>query len=201
MRPAGSVGRWSSAPTCSTPTACRPSSDAWSESCWRSRPIRPGGCRRLDLLDDSERGRLADLGNRAALTAAPTPVSIPGLFADQVARTPEAVALELRGAVVDLSPARRGLRPSWRSDWPSTVPPRERCVALLFSRSAEAILAILAMLKTGAAYLPIDPALPSARIDFMLADAAPSSPSARPTCPAGSTVSSCRSSTSTNPPP
>ena len=47
------------------------------------------------------------------------------------------------------------------------------CVALLFSRSAEAIVAILAVLKTGAAYLPIDPAVPAARIEFMVADAAP----------------------------
>ena len=47
------------------------------------------------------------------------------------------------------------------------------CVALLFERSAEAVVAMLAVLKTGAAYLPIDPALPAARIGFMMADAAP----------------------------
>ena len=50
---------------------------------------------------------------------------------------------------------------------------RVQCVALLFSRCAEAIVAILAVLKTGAAYLPIDPALPAARIGFMVDDAAP----------------------------
>ena len=48
-----------------------------------------------------------------------------------------------------------------------------QCVALLFNRSAEAIVAILAVLKTGAAYLPIDPALPAVRIGFMIEDAAP----------------------------
>ena len=46
-------------------------------------------------------------------------------------------------------------------------------MALLFTRSAEAIVAILAVLKTGAAYLPIDPAVPAARLEFMVADAAP----------------------------
>ena len=46
-------------------------------------------------------------------------------------------------------------------------------MALLFSRSAQAVVAILAVLKTGAAYLPIDPSVPTARIKFMIADAAP----------------------------
>src|SRR6202034_984990 len=48
-----------------------------------------------------------------------------------------------------------------------------RCVALLLPRSADAIVAILAVLKTGAAYLPIDPALPDTRIGFLLTDAPP----------------------------
>ena len=52
------------------------------------------------------------------------------------------------------------------------VGPGDR-VALLMPRSAEAIVAILAVLKTGAAYLPIDPAVPTARMEFMLDDAAP----------------------------
>ena len=52
------------------------------------------------------------------------------------------------------------------------VGPGQR-VALLLPRSAEAIVAILAVLKTGAAYVPIDPAVPAARVEFVLDDAAP----------------------------
>ncbi|WP_142392522.1 AMP-binding protein, partial [Mycobacterium sp. 3519A] len=48
-----------------------------------------------------------------------------------------------------------------------------RCVALLLERSADAVIAMLAVLKAGAAYLPIDPATPPARITFVLTDAAP----------------------------
>ena len=46
-------------------------------------------------------------------------------------------------------------------------------VALLLPRSVEAIVAIFAVLKTGAAYVPIDPTVPAARVEFVLDDAAP----------------------------
>ena len=46
-------------------------------------------------------------------------------------------------------------------------------MALLLERSAQAVVAMLAVLKTGAAYLAIDPAQPEARIGFVLDDAAP----------------------------
>ncbi|WP_156764542.1 non-ribosomal peptide synthetase, partial [Mycobacterium sp. E3247] len=127
----------------------------------------------LDLLDEAEHARLDKLGNRAVLTApVAAPVSLPALFAAQVARTPESVALVCAGRSMtyrelDEAAHRLALVLAGRGAVPG------RSVALLFSRSAEAIVAILAVLKAGAAYLPIDPALPESRIAFVLSDAAP----------------------------
>ena len=48
----------------------------------------------IDVLDADEHARLMGSGNRAVLTApAPAPVSVPQVFAAQVARTPAAVAM------------------------------------------------------------------------------------------------------------
>ena len=127
----------------------------------------------LDLLDVGEHARLDEVGNRAVLTRpAPVSVSIPVLFAEQVARTPEAVAVSFAGRSVtyrELDEASNRLAHLLAGHG---VGPGQ-CVALLFSRSVEAIAAILGVLKTGAAYLPMDPGAPGERIGFMLADAAP----------------------------
>ena len=134
-------------------------------------PTRPLSS--IDLLDADEHARLDAIGNRAVLTQpVTTPVSIPALFAAQVARAPEAVALvcgEVSWTYRVLDEAANRLAHLLSGQG---VGPGE-CVALLLERSAEAIVAMLAVLKTGAAYLPIDPVLPAARIGFMLDDAAP----------------------------
>ena len=112
-------------------------------------------------------------GNRAVLTQpAPPPVSVPVVFAEQVARTPEAVAFSFEGRSMTYRELEEAANRLAHLLAGHGVGPGQ-CVALLLSRSAEAIVAIMAVLKTGAAYLPIDPALPDARIGFMLADAAP----------------------------
>ena len=126
----------------------------------------------VDVLDAGEHARLDGWGNRAVLTQPATPVSIPVLFAAQVARTPEAVAVTVEGRSMtyrEVEEAANRLAHLLAADGAGPG----QCVALLFSRSAQAIVAILAVLKTGAAYLPIDPAVPDARMRFMVADAAP----------------------------
>jgi amino acid adenylation domain-containing protein/thioester reductase-like protein len=127
----------------------------------------------VDLLDESEHARLDEIDNRAVLSAgASSAVSVPVLFAAQVARTPDAVALVCEGCSwsyrqLDEAANRLAHLLAGCGVGPGCV------VGLLLERSAQAIAAIVAVLKTGAAYLPIDPEHPPARIGFMLADAAP----------------------------
>ncbi|OBH58687.1 hypothetical protein A5686_23570 [Mycobacterium sp. E2479] len=127
----------------------------------------------IDLLDFAEEAQLFDLGNRDALDRpATSPVSIPGAFAAQVARTPDAVALTFDGRSMtyrELDEAANRLAHLLAAQGAGP----DESVALLFSRSAEAIVSIAAVLKTGAAYVPIDPGHPDERISFMLADAGP----------------------------
>ncbi|WP_448500501.1 amino acid adenylation domain-containing protein, partial [Mycolicibacterium thermoresistibile] len=127
----------------------------------------------VDLLDSEERNRLSDWGNSSVLDRPePDVATIPDLFAAQAARTPDAVAMSCGDRAWTYRQldehanrlarvlAARGARPGER-------------VALLLPRTGEAVTAILAVLKTGAAYLPLDPAHPDARIEFVLSDAAP----------------------------
>ena len=154
----------------------------------------------MDLLDDGEHAGLDGWGNRAVLTQpAPAAVSIPAVFAAQVARAPEAVAIsagERSWTYREVEQAANRLAHLLAGEG---VGPGQR-VALLLPRSAEAIVAMLAVLKTGAAYVPIDPVVPAARIEFMLADAAPIAAITTAELRRGWTGTTCWSSMSTTPP-
>ncbi|WP_099038963.1 non-ribosomal peptide synthetase [Mycobacterium neglectum] len=127
----------------------------------------------IDPLAAGERDELDEWGNRAVFgRPATTPMSITAMFDDQVTRAPEAVAVTFEGRSItygelDEAANRLAHRLSGLGAGPG------QRVALLLPRTHEAIAAILAVLKTGAAYLPIDPAHPDARIEFVLGDAAP----------------------------
>ncbi|MFC4063277.1 condensation domain-containing protein, partial [Planomonospora corallina] len=123
----------------------------------------------LDLLGDGERELLAGWSAEAGEVPGGTAVD---LFEERVRRAPEAVALvdgrteltyaELNARVNRLAHHLIGLGAG-----------PERYVGLAVPRSADMVVAFLAILKSGAAYLPLDPGLPPERLAVMLADAAP----------------------------
>ncbi|QCH24464.1 non-ribosomal peptide synthetase [Mycobacteroides salmoniphilum] len=126
----------------------------------------------VDVLGADERVLLDVMGNRAVLDRRATGVSIPELFGAQVARTADAVALSCRDRSWTYAAVGRDSNRLAHFLIGLGAGPG-RCVAVMFGRSAEGIIAILAVLKTGAAYVPIDPAVPDARIDFVVGDAKP----------------------------
>ncbi|WP_165606768.1 non-ribosomal peptide synthetase [Mycolicibacterium iranicum] len=135
----------------------------------------------IDLLDSVEKARLDRWSNRAVLThPAPAPVSIPSLFSAQVARTPDSQALTCGGRCWSYRELDDSTTRFAHLLADSGIGPGHR-VALLLPRSAEAIVSILAVLKTGAAYVPIDPSAPAARMQLVLGDAAPTAAITTPT--------------------
>ncbi|MFL6286412.1 MAG: amino acid adenylation domain-containing protein, partial [Pyrinomonadaceae bacterium] len=124
---------------------------------------------RLPMMrPEKESGLLVDGG--------PLPVpqqTLHEMFCEQAARTPDAVALvcgphSLTFRELDSRSNRLARQLASRGVGP------ERVVALALPRSPDLVVAILAVLKAGAAYLPLDPDYPPARISLMLSDASAS---------------------------
>ncbi|MFJ6483324.1 amino acid adenylation domain-containing protein [Streptomyces sp. NPDC091682] len=130
-------------------------------------PSTPVG--EVDLLS-AEQHRLIREWNG---TAVPVPdTTLVELFEQQVARTPGAPATVFRGerlsyAELDARAELLAGQLSARGAGP------ERIVAVALHRSTEMVVSLLAVLKSGAAYLPVDPSLPADRIAYLLSDAEP----------------------------
>ncbi|MFF6967763.1 amino acid adenylation domain-containing protein [Streptomyces anthocyanicus] len=136
----------------------------------------------LEIMDAAERRLVLQEWNDTA--AEPPAASVTGLFERQARRSPGATALEF--GEVRLSYAELNARANRlarhlvaRGAAPG------RFVAVALPRSAELVVTLLAVLKSGAAYLPIDPHYPADRVEYMLADAGPALTVTEPVAEAG----------------
>ncbi|GAA3219235.1 hypothetical protein GCM10010468_43170 [Actinocorallia longicatena] len=131
-------------------------------------PYAPIGL--VDTLDEDERRRLLHEAND---TAHPVPaLTVPEALSEQADRTPDAPALVSGDETVSYAELRTRARHLARHLTARGVEP-EHLVALAVPRSIDLLVAMLAILEAGAAYLPIDTGYPAERIALMLSDAAP----------------------------
>ncbi|CAH9414784.1 hypothetical protein SGL43_01796 [Streptomyces globisporus] len=124
---------------------------------------------RIDLLTDRERGQLLAAAEGAAHERTAT---FPELFEEHVRATPDAVAvydheLALTYGELDVQANRLARALVDRGVGP------ERVVAIAMPKSAGSVLAVLAVLKAGAAYLPLDLGYPPDRLRYLIGDARP----------------------------
>jgi amino acid adenylation domain-containing protein len=124
----------------------------------------------VDILSEADRRRLLVEWN--ATRAAYPDACVQHLIEAQVARTPDAVALECgreRMTYRELNACAEALATRLRT---LGVGP-DRLVGVCLDRSVGLPVAILAVLKAGGAYLPLDPTFPAERLAFVASDARP----------------------------
>ncbi|TQF02749.1 amino acid adenylation domain-containing protein [Kitasatospora acidiphila] len=124
----------------------------------------------VDVLGADERRLLLEEWNDTAVEVASS--TLPGLFEAQVAATPDAVALQFGELTVSYRELNARANRLARRLIGRAVGP-ERIVAVALPRSVAGVVAMLAVLKAGGVYLPVDPAYPAERIAYLLGDAAP----------------------------
>ncbi|MYX24502.1 non-ribosomal peptide synthetase, partial [Streptomyces sp. SID8380] len=127
---------------------------------------------RLDLLDPAERHRVLTTWNDTALPEPAHPHTIPELLAAQVAESPDAVAVTDGRTSLTFAELDRRTEELARVLAAHGAAP-ERTVALALPRTTAHVVAILAVMRAGAAYLPLDTELPESRLTAQLTDARP----------------------------
>ncbi|MFG1810658.1 amino acid adenylation domain-containing protein [Streptomyces sp. NPDC049040] len=124
---------------------------------------------RLPMLDGTERALLD--GWNSTTADFPADRTLHGLVGDQVRRTPDATAVVFGGGTLSYAELdARANRVAHRLIAEGVGP--GSLVAVCAERSLDLPVALLGTLKTGAAYVPLDPEYPAERLEFMLADAA-----------------------------
>ena len=123
---------------------------------------------KLPLLPEAEREQLLLEWNDTH-GAYPTDQCIPELFQQQAARTPHAEALICNGDQLTYGELNR--RANQLAHYLRTLGAGpEMLVGVMMERRLDLVVALLGILKAGAAYVPLDPAYPAERLRFMLDD-------------------------------
>ena len=127
------------------------------------------------LLDAVEYQQILHDWN-ATEKAYPKDKTIHCLFEEQVARTPESIALVFEGRELSYrelneksNQLARQIRKEYQQRTNKELNP-DTLIAMCLDRSLEMVIGILAVLKAGGAYVPIDPNYPQERIEWMLED-------------------------------
>jgi len=121
---------------------------------------------RLNMLADDERARLMETWNATAAEIPDQPITASIRAGD----TPALISGERNLSHTELREAVTALAGRLHA----TGVHQGSRVAILAERTPEAVIGMLATMMAGGSYVPIDPALPEARIAYMLADAEPS---------------------------
>ena len=123
----------------------------------------------LSMLSESERKQIVEEWN-ATEAHYPRGKLIQELFEEQVERIPHSIALAYEQQNLTYSELNaQANRLAWRLRGLGVGP--ESLVGICMERSLGMVIGLLATLKAGGAYLPLDPAYPAERIAFMLKDA------------------------------
>ncbi|MCG1019617.1 MULTISPECIES: non-ribosomal peptide synthetase [Burkholderiaceae] len=125
----------------------------------------------VELLASAERTLLLDTWN-ATQRDYPAHLCIHQLFEAQVIRTPEATALVYEDQTLSYAQLNTQANRLAHQLIELGVGPDAR-VALCAQRSPETVVSMLATLKAGGTYVPLDPTYPAERLAYMVADSAP----------------------------
>ncbi|WP_344516126.1 AMP-binding protein, partial [Dactylosporangium maewongense] len=122
----------------------------------------------VSVLDAAELDRVLHEWNDTAVEV--PAATLPGLFAQQVARTPDVPALVFEGESLSYAELDGRANRLARQLIECGVGV-DSVVGVSLPRGFDMVVALLAVHKAGGAYLPIDPDLPAERVAFMVADA------------------------------
>ncbi|MGY0056241.1 amino acid adenylation domain-containing protein [Streptomyces sp. LZ34] len=127
---------------------------------------------RVDVLTAAERARALAVGRPPGPARHIAPRTFPELFEEQVRRTPHAPAVLSTEGALDYAELNSRANRLARALAERGAGP-ERLVAVALPRGIAALTAVIAVMKSGAAYLPVDLGYPRARITAMLDDTEP----------------------------